>query len=173
MGIQRWRGWHSSLWGHGVQGGVVVLALGLCGGLAACGSAASSTGGATALTGPTTNCGQVHVAGPGLQNPTQAQQNANCFYQAYQHCSAATLEASFMGIDTGADHKLVTIASGNGCAVQDTMTRYQVPSAATPTPQVYTCTSVKQTATALVLDNCGDLGTVSIPVTGGGAIQGG
>lgn len=154
------RGWHVSLGG-------AILAVVVAGGLAGC-----SVGGPTASAGSAKDCGQVSVAGPGVQNSTQAQQAENCFYQAYQNCASATLEAHFMGVDAGADHKLETASGTSGCTVKDTVTHYVVPSNITPTPQVYTCTSLKQTSTTLVLSNCGDLGTVTIPASGNVNTQG-
>lgn len=152
--------------------GSAVLAFGLVGGLAGCGVAgASGTSGLTG--GPAQNCGAIHVAGPGLQNPQQAQQDESCFYQAYQHCAPATLEVVFMGVDAGSDDHLATIAGGSGCAVKATVTHYIVPSNNTPTPQVSTCTTVAQSSSGLTLSNCGSLGTIVIPSQAGAGTSNG
>lgn len=157
--------------GRGVFLGVALVALGVLGGLAGCGSAGAS--GVSGLTGTPQDCGSVHVAGPGLQNAAQAQQNENCFYQAYQHCTAATLDVTVMGVDTSSEDKLATTPGDNGrCAVKATVTNTIVPSTKTPTPQVYTCTSLTQSSNGLTLDNCGGMGPLTIPSQGGTATNG-
>lgn len=149
--------------------GSVVLVFGVVGALAGCGATGSSTvlSGSSGSSGVAQDCGSINVTGPtGLQSPGQAQQDENCFYQAYQHCTPATLGATFMGVDAGSVDKFATAPAASGCAVKATVTHYIVPSNNTPTPQVYTCASLTQSSNGLTL-TCESLGTITIPSQAG------
>jgi hypothetical protein len=138
--------------------GLVILSLGL----AAC--ASSGTTGAGQTPPPPQQCGSIHLT-QGLPNSVDpnAGQVENCFWQAYQHCQAATFDATFMGVDGGAIRTFTTSPNGTTCTVQDTVQFYAVPQGKKPS-HTYTCTGLAQPQEGgLLFTGCGADGDVMVP----------
>ncbi len=100
------------------------------------------------------DCGQVTVLGDQVTSSGSAGIE-NCFYQAYQSCTPATLEVSISGVDAGIQHTFGLISSGNFCAIQDSQQHFVVPRP--PGPATTTvCTGLTQSADgSLLFSNCG------------------
>jgi hypothetical protein len=100
------------------------------------------------------DCGEVDVLG-GHVTTSGSAGIENCFYQAYQSCTPATLEVSISGVDAGVKHTFGLIYSGGFCAIQDSQQHFiapRPPGAATTT----VCTGLTQTADGgLLFSNCG------------------
>lgn len=64
------------------------------------------------------NCGSATISSisPSDQ-PSKIKQVANCFFQAHQRCSPATLRSVYLGTDTGSDGLYFTANSLGGCAI--------------------------------------------------------
>lgn len=125
------------------------------------------------VTGQVMDCGTVQERGPtgagvgagSVLNGATAQQAETCFLQAYQTCSAATLEVHIMGVDTSQMHTFSLSPSGSGCAVSDTEQSTIVPAGTTPA-RTYACASLSQQAGNLVFSACGALGDITVPGAG-------
>jgi hypothetical protein len=110
------------------------------------------------------NCGTVGIALNGQPaDRNQARLAGNCFWQAFQHCQAATLLLKEHSLDTGADHTF-TIKSNNGkCSVVDTVKHYIVPNNQTTTT-TYSCSGLVMQADGLHFIACGNLGSIHLPL---------
>jgi hypothetical protein len=109
------------------------------------------------------NCGQIVVAnGNLLNNATQAQQIANCFELAFQHCRLASLNFTTSSIDTGVIRILSVSKHGGRCNVTDTVTYYIAPRPPV-NKQLYACSGVTQKSSKLLVTACGADGNVVIP----------
>ena len=110
------------------------------------------------------NCGTVNTALNGQPvDSNQAKLAGNCFWQAFQHCQAATLLLREHSLDTGADHTF-TIKSNNGkCSVVDTVKHYIVPNNQTTTT-TYSCSGLVMQADGLHFIACGNLGSIHLPL---------
>jgi hypothetical protein len=100
------------------------------------------------------DCGQVNVLG-GQVTSSGSAAIENCFYQAYQSCTPATLEVSISGVDAGINHTFSLIFSGSFCAIQDSQQHFVVPRP--PGPATTTvCAGLTQTSDGgLLFSNCG------------------
>jgi hypothetical protein len=108
------------------------------------------------------NCGTVQASANGLINPAAARQAENCFWQAFQTCSPATLAFSKMGVDTVLTHTF-TITGNNGkCAISDTVQNGGPDAVPTP-PRTYTCAGLTQQADGLHFTSCGADGDILVP----------
>jgi hypothetical protein len=69
------------------------------------------------------DCGQVSVLGPpgSAAGGRGSQAAEDCFYQAYQQCTPATLEVSISGVDAGIRHTFSLQSSGGSCGGSDVM----------------------------------------------------
>lgn len=110
------------------------------------------------------NCGEVDTNLGGLPlDKNGARLAGNCFWQAFQHCQAATLLLKEHSLDTGADHTF-TIKSNNGkCSIVDTVKHYIVPNNQTTTT-TYSCSGLVMQADGLHFIACGNLGNIHLPL---------
>jgi hypothetical protein len=142
--------------------------------LAACGSGGGGQGGtggtggtgSTATPTPlaTQNCGSLHSNYAGLLpgDKAKAQQDENCFYQAYKQCHPATLTYQSVSIDSGTiDHFSVKLANGS-CSLSDGHQHFIAPNPPGGAI-IYACASAQMLSDGLHITSCGDAGTVVIP----------
>ncbi len=136
--------------------------------LAACSAGTSgqgSQGGSATGTPLTTqNCGTLHstVAGLLQADKAVAQQDENCFFQAFQQCHPATLTFQADSLDTGAIHHLAITGGSGSCHLTDGFQHYIAPNP--PGAAIsYTCASVQMQSDGLHILSCGDVGEVIIP----------
>ena len=107
-------------------------------------------------------CGTVQIRGNGqVVDTTKAQQSENCFWQAYQHCQAATLIVTTIGVDSGITRTFTVIPNNGSCKVSDAEQSYVVPNHKGPL-NIYTCASVQQ-SDGLLFHSCGADGDVQVP----------
>jgi hypothetical protein len=97
-----------------------------------------------------------------VKGPT-AKQVADCFWQAYQKCRAATLSFTTTGIDTVLLRTFSIKSNGGQCLVTDTIRHAIVPSPLSPA-KTYTCTGIIEQADGLHFSGCGTDGDVVIPL---------
>ena len=110
------------------------------------------------------NCGQVHTLnGHFSQSAGSIKQAENCFWHAFQQCSAASLTFEASGTDAGIIHTFTVMNNNGACSISDATQHYIVPNP----PQsgnTYMCTGLTQQADGLHFSGCGDEGTVVVPV---------
>lgn len=141
--------------------GITILSLSL----AAC--APGSTTGAGQTPTPPQQCGSIHMT-TGLPNSIDASagQVETCFWQAYQHCQAATMNLTAMGVDAGSIRAFTITPNGSACTVQDTIQYYVIPKGNGPA-HTYTCTGLAQPKQGgLLFTACGADGDVAVPAPG-------
>ncbi len=144
--------------------------------LAACGANASATGGssvqtATATPAPTKQCGTVRSLGKVVlpSYTKNAQGVEDCFWQAYQQCSPATLVYSQNGVDTATIHTFSLKSLNGKCVITDTLQHVIFPR--TPKPGVSdTCASLTQQADGLHFQTCQNEGDVVVPMSTSGSV---
>jgi len=107
-------------------------------------------------------CGSVtslngHVTSPG------AQQAEDCFFQAYQQCTPATLTATLNGVDAGTTHMFSLQPTGGTCLITDVAQTHVYPGPRLGPPVTVTCASLAQTASGLLFAGCGSLGDLLVP----------
>ncbi len=113
--------------------GIATTLVLLCALLAGCGSYALGQGGQSQATSTSTsslprtqqlqNCGKIDTTlNSKPLDTTQAKLAGNCFWQAYQHCQAASLLLKVHSLDTGADHTFTTKDTNGRCSIIDTVT---------------------------------------------------
>jgi len=141
----------------------IVIALLLVEALAACGSATLSSPTPT----PTPKaCGTVAMLITGrLIDQAAAEQVENCFWQAYQHCQAASMQVTTMGIDAGTIRIFTVESRGASCQVTDMVHTYVAPNHTGPV-MIYPCSGVTQQAVGLLIAGCGNDGNVVVPAMG-------
>jgi hypothetical protein len=103
------------------------------------------------------DCGRVSVLGPSGASPTNsdAQANEDCFFQAYQSCTPATLEVTFSGVDAGTRHSFSLAGSAGSCSISDMQQHFVVPRPPQPGTTV-TCSSLRRGSNGgLLFSNCG------------------
>ncbi len=108
------------------------------------------------------DCGQIIMLGPNPPREATALDSENCFRQAFEQCTAATLTVSIRGVDAGTTHTFTTSKTASGCSVSDTMQSYVIP-LRTPTPTTIQCTGVTTQNGALVIKGCGGGEDIVIP----------
>ena len=150
------------------RAGIVISFLFLGFLLAACGNAATTTGGQPTPT-PTTsaqtvNCGQVTKGHTGIipSDKAAVQKAEGCFYQAYQHCQPATLTFTQASIDSGVIHTFSLKSVNGSCGITDTEQNYIAPNKKTQ-PVVYNCAAMQMQSDGLHIQACGKFGPVWIP----------
>ncbi|MGI8553635.1 MAG: hypothetical protein ACR2PL_23035, partial [Dehalococcoidia bacterium] len=97
------------------------------------------------------SCGTVQERGPtgagvapgSVLNGSDAQQAEQCFVQAYQQCSSATLTVRIMGIDTSQTHTFALSGGSGACVVTDTVQSFVAPRGGLPARTV-TCAAFTQ-----------------------------
>ena len=154
--------------------GMALTSMLLCSILAGCGSNVLGKGGQSQATpAPTSSptwiqqsqtCGKIDTNLSGKPvDAAQAKLAGNCFWQAYQHCQAASLLLRVHSLDTGADH-LFTLKSTHGtCSIMDAVTHYIVPNNL-KTTRTYTCKGLVMQADGLHFIACGSLGNIVAPM---------
>ncbi len=115
----------------------------------------------TAATG-TRDCGQITMLGPNPPRESTALDSENCFRQAFEQCSPASLTVAIRGVDAGTTHTFTTAKTASGCTVSDTTQSYVIP-LRTPTPATVQCTGVTTQNGALVIKGCGGGEDIVIP----------
>ena len=108
------------------------------------------------------DCGQLTMLGPNPPSEATALDSENCFRQAFEQCTPASLTVTIRGVDAGTSHVFTTAKAANGCAVSDTFQSYIVP-LRTPTPLTVQCTSVTTRNGALVISGCNGEEDIVIP----------
>ncbi len=112
-------------------------------------------------------CGTVimHSTGsPAFGTPHHpVQEVTNCFWQAYQHCQAASMQLTFMGVDAGVQHLFTIQKQGSTCALTDGAQSYNIGMHSTPT--TFACTSVAMGWDGMHITGCKNEGTFVIPTT--------
>lgn len=113
------------------------------------------------------NCGTIQTRGPQVVDTLTAQQVADCFWQAYQRCSAgsaATLTVTEMGVDTFRTRVFTLDGSGSGCTIQE-MTEFRVIPRGTTTATAICASLMRDPNGALHFRACGSDGDVIIPLS--------
>lgn len=107
------------------------------------------------------NCGIVHgnISRVTSSGATQAE---TCFVQAYQHCSAATLDASFVDLDYNADYKFVIEPYGFTCAIGVLWRRSSHAPSLLSGPGIGYCGGVRLEANGLRVLGCQSIGDVFV-----------
>ncbi|HEY1388014.1 MAG TPA: hypothetical protein VGF38_05675 [Ktedonobacterales bacterium] len=109
------------------------------------------------------NCGivQGNISRVTSSGATQAE---TCFAQAYQHCSAATLGASFIDLDYSASYTFVIEPYGFTCAVGALWRRSgHTPFPFSGGPGIGYCGGVQLAANGLSVRGCQSIGDVFVP----------
>ncbi len=117
----------------------------------------------TPTAGSESQCGNVNLSSGGnLIGPANAQQEKNCFWQAYQQCLPASLMLTITGTDVVSSHTFSTTQKQGSCVVSDTVLNSVV---GQPSGQqdIYNCARLENTETGLHFVDCGDEGTIDIP----------
>jgi len=110
------------------------------------------------------NCGEVHTLDTHfIESGEKVQQAENCFWQAFQQCSAASLTFQASGTDAGVIHTFTTIDNNGKCSISDATQHYIAPNPTQPGP-AYTCTGLARQADGLHFLNCGDEGNIVVPL---------
>jgi len=110
------------------------------------------------------NCGEVHTFNTHfIGSGEKAQQAENCFWQAFQTCSAASLTFETSGIDAGVIHTFTTVNTNGKCTISDATQHYIAPNPTQPGP-AYTCSSLARQADGLHFLNCGAGGNIVVPL---------
>lgn len=136
-------------------------------GLVACGS--NSGVGSTPNPTPTTpaqpqQCGSVQTNPRGTINTPGAKQVEDCFWQAYQKCSTATLSFTTTGVDTVLLRKFTIKNNSGQCLVTDAVQHAIVPAPLSPA-KTYTCTGLTEQTDGLHFSGCGIDGEVLVPLS--------
>ncbi|HEY7342851.1 MAG TPA: hypothetical protein VH591_18405 [Ktedonobacterales bacterium] len=110
------------------------------------------------------DCGKVQWSGFAGGASSDATQAETCFVHAYQHCSAATLSASFVNLDVSASYSFVIEPYGFTCAVGALWNRgSRAPFGIGNGPGIGYCGSVRLEADGLRILGCQFLGDVLVP----------
>ncbi len=108
------------------------------------------------------DCGQITMLGPNPPRESTALDSENCFRQAFEQCTPATLTVAIRGVDAGTTHTFTTAKAASGCTVSDITQSYVIP-LRTPTPTTVQCTGVTTRNGALVIRGCGGGEDIVIP----------
>ncbi len=100
------------------------------------------------------SCGDILMLGANPPREASALDAENCFYQAYQVCSAATLTVTISGVDAGTINQFGLRKNGDQCQVTDVVTRYVAPRP-TPAPMLVTCSELTQQEGGFLFKACG------------------
>ncbi|WP_126555118.1 hypothetical protein [Dictyobacter kobayashii] len=123
------------------------------------GSAQTATPGATqGYCGSISQMLQRSSASTGKSDP---QQVGNCFWNAYQTCTPASLNYVVGSVDTVTTRTFLIQKTGSGCLVQDKLQMRVIPRPPQKS-QLYTCSAIKMQATALQVLNCQTDGTITL-----------
>jgi hypothetical protein len=106
-------------------------------------------------------CGSVGTSVAGIASSGATQAEA-CFFHAYQHCTAATLNASITKVDFGASYRFVIEPYGFTCVVGAIWTERSRP-LLSGIPQLGYCGSVQLDAKGLHVLGCQGIGDVFVP----------
>ncbi len=110
------------------------------------------------------NCGEVHTLNtPFIESGEKVQQAENCFWQAFQTCSAASLTFETSGTDAGVIHTFTIINNNGKCSISDATQHYIAPNPTQSGP-AYTCTGLARQADGLHFLNCGAEGNIVVPL---------
>src|SRR6266581_600508 len=97
------------------------------------------------------NCGEVHTLNAHfIESEASVRQAENCFWQAFQQCSAASLTFQ-------------TVNNNGKCSISDVTQHYIAPNP-TQAGQTYTCTGLARQADGLHFLNCGAEGNIVVPL---------
>lgn len=107
-------------------------------------------------------CGEVRMLGPNPPRDQSAQVAEDCFFQAFQACSPATLTVTMMGVDAGTVNNFAIEKNGGQCRVVDSVVRYVVPRP-TPAPVQATCQGLARQNGGLLFKACGEEGDILVP----------
>ena len=163
---------------------IVCLLLFLALGTAACGNGSvnaqpSGTPSSTAkqnasptVTGTTVvtpkSCGTISHLGVGPASSQSAsagkstpQSAANCFWQAYQACNAASLTVVTSSIDTSVTRTFQIQKVGGNCSIRDTVQARVLPRPPHITGK-YTCSTMSKQTAALQFLHCQGDGTITV-----------
>ena len=92
---------------------------------------------------PSATCGTVNTHPGGSQAfNTGATSAENCFWNAYQHCTAMTLVVHYMGVDTGADSTFWPTQQNGSCTILGQTTSYSANFGGSSQTSSFTCPSV-------------------------------
>src|SRR5258708_27672939 len=109
------------------------------------------------------NCGEVHTLNTHfIESGEKVQQAENCFWQAFQQCSAASLTFQASGTDAGVIHTFTIVNNNGKCSISDATQHYIAPNPTQPGP-AYTCTSLTRQADGLHFLNSHDEGNIIVP----------
>ncbi|HEX8996425.1 MAG TPA: hypothetical protein VF812_10375 [Ktedonobacterales bacterium] len=115
-------------------------------------------------------CGALKYAAGRLFTPTADAQRAEaCFAHAVPACRAATLNASVMGVDTGATDSLIVqppLGPFGACQIVLRVSHWGLVPVANHT-ETMACRSVALTPESLRVMGCGTLGDITLPATQG------
>lgn len=108
------------------------------------------------------HCGKIQTGPNGaLLSATIAKQAANCFWQAFQHCRAASLIFASSGSDAAIIRTFTVEKKGDQCSISDAV--QDVMGANSPSPvKIYRCTGVVQQSDSLHFTSCGEDGDVFV-----------
>jgi hypothetical protein len=110
------------------------------------------------------NCSEVHTLNAHfIESEASVRQAENCFWQAFQQCSAASLTFQQSGIDAGVIHTFTTVNNNGKCSISDVTQHYIAPNP-TQAGQTYTCTGLARQADGLHFLKCGAEGNIVVPL---------
>ncbi len=110
------------------------------------------------------HCGKVQTAPNGaLLDADAAKQAINCFWQAYQHCRAASFSFTSSGTDTATIRTFTVEKKRDGCSILDTVQDVMGPNPASAA-KTYICTGLAQQSDGLRFASCGEDGDVFVPI---------
>lgn len=143
--------------------GIVSLILGCM--LAACGSS-TTTGSQKPPTSQEVNCGSVSngLSETSSSAKSNTQKAVTCFSHAYQQCQPATLTFTTFAVDTGAIHHFSVQENGSSCSIHDSEQNYRAPKPP-GTANMYPCSTMLMQRNGLSIQQCGKLGTITIPLS--------
>jgi hypothetical protein len=106
-------------------------------------------------------CGMVSALN-GQVTSSGAAQSEDCFYQAYQACSPATLEYNDHRVDSGTRYTFSLQSSDSSCPITESVQRYTLPMPP-GSPELSTCADLIQNQFGLFFRSCQRGTTVNVP----------
>lgn len=136
----------------------------LSAGLAACAFNQRTQSGSTATSSThTQQCGKVQTGPQGtLLDAAAAKQATNCFWQAFQHCHAASLIFSSSGSDTAMIRTFTVENDHAQCSISDAVQDVMGPNPPAA-GKTYICLGLEQESKGLHFASCGEDGDIFVP----------
>ncbi len=114
---------------------------------------------------PMVNCGSISQADNGtIRSKTDPKVTGDCFWQAFQQCSTASLHFIHTSVDTTRTQIFEVHKTGTSCQISESVETRIIPQ---PAKHLYTyhCASLKKEATSLQFQKCDADGTIMVPLS--------